>query len=1213
MRRAIIGALALLGAANSAHGQSSQVVAGRVLGDSITPLAGAIVSVTMAPDRMFKQDTTGPDGRWRIRFEKASGDYLVHIAALGRTSFRKRVTAPLSDPVVAVDATLASSVQQLTAVRVQAARPKPTREGDAFLPDGVSSEQMPAGVTGAVTADMAGDLAAMAGSIPGLALTPGGGVTAFGLDASQSSTTLNGLSFPGASLPRNANTTTRFTTSTYDPARGGFAGVETAVTLSPGNINTRRTANVVLDAPALQAGDRTSRLLGQRVTGGIGSIGGSGAWVPDKWYYNASLDIARRVSDAPTLVEADASLFPLAGVASDSVNRLLGTLAALKIPASAAAAARQRTNDKLSFALRIDHAPYLPQSFIANPRTWAVMALGNVNRSAAQGISLTATPGRGATNTTGYGLVQAIYSAYVTDYSLSETRTGVFVSRQEGTPYLRLPSGSVLVSSLLPDGSLGATTLAFGGNAALGSDDTQWNWDTRTDYQWFARPLHRMKFTAGSKVEGYRSQVVGNALGSYGYASLADLAANRPSSFTRTLGEPAREGTAWSGFASLGDQWRATPRLQVVYGARIEANRYLSVPAYNPALADALGVRTDAAPSRVHVSPRVGFSWRYGGDRSGYNGFGVSNLGTKVLAPSGLLRGGVGEFRSALSPQLLGGPSVSTGLPGSTRHVACVGQAVPSADWSQFMSDATSIPSSCLTSAGTLADAAPQVQVVDPSYDAARSWRASLGIMAVVRSIGISLDGNVSLNLDQPSVYDANFDGVPRFTSGGENRPVFVRETSIDPSSGFLSPVESRRSPAYGSVFSRRSDLRSVSRQLTIALSPQTNWGSYMLNVAYSLGSIRVNRRGFDAASFGDPRALEDARGDLDARHRFQLQAGKTFRRGFSFTMNVVTASGLPYTPLVSGDVNGDGMARDRAFVFDPATADPALAAGMRGLLASAPARARECLRSQLGRAAGINSCEGPWSASATARVGLMNAFGTFGRRVNAALSITNPLSGVDRALNGGNPRGWGASVSPDATLLIVRGFDARANRFRYDVNPRFGGTSLSQTTVRMPFRASLDVSFDLGPSHAQQQLERALNRGRAGRAGQRLSADSIRIRFSRNVPNVYTQIIEQSDSLLLSREQVDSLRAASARLVVKTTAIWQALGVELAAMDDQYDVKRATQLTEDATDAAWELAREQVPVIKAILSPLQFTMVPGTIQYLAKAKGKIQIRMYSY
>ena len=113
MSRAITGALILLVASGASHAQTTQVVTGRVMADSSTPLAGAVVSVTMAPDRILKQDTTRADGLWRLRFEQPSGDYLVHIAALGRTSFRKRVTAPPTDTLVTVNATLASSVQQL--------------------------------------------------------------------------------------------------------------------------------------------------------------------------------------------------------------------------------------------------------------------------------------------------------------------------------------------------------------------------------------------------------------------------------------------------------------------------------------------------------------------------------------------------------------------------------------------------------------------------------------------------------------------------------------------------------------------------------------------------------------------------------------------------------------------------------------------------------------------------------------------------------------------------------------------------------------------------------------------------------------------------------------------------------------------------------------------------------------------------------------------
>ncbi len=1208
-----VNVLLLVGGPSALAAQSTQVVRGRVLSDSTTPLAGAIVSVTMAPDRILRQDTTRADGRWRVTFTSPTGDYLVHIAAPGRTAFRKRVTAPATDSLVVVDATLALVIQELAPVRVEAQRPKPDREGDTYAPDPASSEYLPYGIYGAVTPDLAGNLAAIANAIPGLSIGPGGGISAFGLDPSQSSTTLNELSFPGATLPRNASTSTRFTTSTYDPARGGFAGVETAVTLSQGSINTRRTANLTLDAPMLQVSD--GRPLGQRVTAGQASIGGSGAWVEDKWYYNASIDLARRISDAPSLLGSDASLFPLAGVAPDSVARLLSTLSTLRIPASVSGAPTQNMSDKLSFAMRVDHAPYLPQSFSPSPHTWALVALGNVNRNGAQDAGLTSTPARGAQAETEYGLLQGIYSAYVTDYSLSELRTGLYLSRSKNSPYLRLPGGTALVSSSLPDGSAGEGALAFGGSDAE-REDTQWNWDTRADHQWYARALHKLKLTAGSRIDGYQSRDASNSLGAFGFASLADVASNKPSSFTRTLGPLDRDGAAWNGFASLGDAWKASPTLQIVYGARLEANHFLTVPAYNPALESALGVRSEAAPAHLHASPRLGFSWRYGGENSGYNGYGNSNLGTKLLGGSGLLRGGIGEFRSTLSPQLLSEPSAFTGLSDALRRVSCVGQAVPVPDWAAYATDASSIPTSCANGgAPLLTDLAPQVRVVDPSFDAPRSWRASLGGMSIIRTIAMNVDASASLNLDQPSSSDVNFAARQRFSLSDEGRPVFASASGIDPASGNFSTVDSRRSPAFGSVVSRTSDLRSVSRQITIGFSPEENWSQRMINVAYTLASNSGGARGFDGAAFGDPRTVEYSRGDLDVRHRFQIQAGRYLPRGFSLTMFVVAASGLPYTPVVSGDVNGDGIGRDRAFIFDPSSAaDPAVAGGMRALLASAPSGARECLLSQVGHAASRNSCEGPWTMNATARVGYLNAIGPWGHRVNAALGIANPLAGFDRLVHGQNDlHGWGTSISPDPTLLIVRGFEPQANRFRYDVNPRFGSTSLAQSIVRAPFRVSLDVSIDLGPPMAQQQLERVLNRGRGGRPGARLSADSIRARFARNVPSLYAQILHEADSLLLSRTQVDSLRAANDRWEKKVNLIWTPLANEFAAMSDAYDVRKATQMTEDATDAAWELARQEVPTIKAILTPLQLTLAPGQVQYLANAKGKIMIRIYYY
>ena len=72
--RALLAIAAQLAIATTSSAQARQTLSGRVLGDSSRPIAGAVVSVTMAPNRVLRQDTTRADGRWSVRFDSASGD-----------------------------------------------------------------------------------------------------------------------------------------------------------------------------------------------------------------------------------------------------------------------------------------------------------------------------------------------------------------------------------------------------------------------------------------------------------------------------------------------------------------------------------------------------------------------------------------------------------------------------------------------------------------------------------------------------------------------------------------------------------------------------------------------------------------------------------------------------------------------------------------------------------------------------------------------------------------------------------------------------------------------------------------------------------------------------------------------------------------------------------------------------------------------------------
>src|SRR5205085_9577566 len=78
-------------------------------------------------------------------------------------------------------------------------------------------------------------------------------------------------------------------------------------------------------------------------------------------------------------------------------------------------------------------------------------------------------------------------------------------------------------------------------------------------------------------------------------------------------------------------------------------------------------------------------------------------------------------------------------------------------------------------------------------------------------------------------------------------------------------------------------------------------------------------------------------------------------------TTTVVASSGHRYTPMVAGDVNGDGAINDRAFIPDPAAmSDTASAAALRSILANGSPGARACLHRQSGTIGSRASCQGP-------------------------------------------------------------------------------------------------------------------------------------------------------------------------------------------------------------------------------------------------------------
>lgn len=1186
-----IGVCLTLAAGTSSAQSRHEIVRGRVTDDSARVVRAANVIVTRTSDRAAKTAVTDANGDYSVDWTDGSGDYAVAVNAAGFQPFSTHVRrAPSGDSVLVVNVRLPRAVR-LGPVVTQARRATPDRDPANFGAGGTEASTFIQNTARRLAPDQAGDLTAIASMLPGVALAQGG-ISVLGLPPSQNSVTLGGLAFAGTDVPRDAATRLRVLASTYDPTNGWFSGAQTAVDLLVGAQFTQRTAHLTLDAPTLQYTDPISAKSGQRYTNMNASVGGNGQLFHDGWAYNYGLQADRKSADLASLLTADGDLLEHAGVDPDSAARAIGALGSLGVPASGAGIPTDAIDQSVSFLGRIDHAPYDWAQRAYTPTTYGLQVYAKTSRVGAQGLSPVITPGHGGSTSNIVAALTASLTSTVGETSLADVKSGVTLVRGSVDPYLSIPDGRALVVSALPGDTSATTvsTLQFGGNSGMHSDSRLFRWESVGQFQTIptSHPTHRIKLAADARFDQTAQDVFSNQFGTFTYSSLADLAANRPASFSRTLTLPTRRSGEWNGFVSAGDLWRASPTLQVIYGVRTDANRFTSAPALNPAVLSRFGDRTDAAPNSIDLSPRLGFTWQ--------------------ATPATTIRGGTGQFRNLVDASLLGLPSVSTGLPGTTQRLSCVGAAVPIPDWRSYSGDAASIPSACAGGAGPLADVAPNVELVDASYRAQRSWRSNLGFSSTVAKSVVSVDGVLSLNGNQPGTYDDNLARQSRFTLSDEGRAVFVPVSSIVDATGVLSPTAARVDSSFGRVVRIVSDLRSVSKQAIVTWRPfipdkaRRFFGDVV--ASYTLTDVRAQQRGFDGAAFGDPTVKEWARGDLDARHSFVVQA--VFRpfgdQRAMFFLSGRAQSGLPFTPLVSGDVNGDGLANDRAFIAD----SPAL----RSLIASTSSNVAQCLSSQIGQAAARNSCEGPWTATMNAGLHIGTDY-LRSHRLDLAINFANPLAGLDQLLHGSNLRGWGGPAVPDQTLYTVRGFDPTQNRFVYDVNQRFGNTRPTSTTLRAPFRVTLDVGIDIAPALADQLLDRWLRAGRAGQPGTKLAAPELAKRFATTVPDPFVELLQQSDSLLLSSDQVKQLQSVDTRYRAHIDSTWNALGAYLAGLPDRYDGSAASRRVDDATDDLWEFSRVEVQdELARILSPTQTAMLGGYAGMLFRARDRVHIRL---
>lgn len=1160
-----VGVLCVLSAGRQASAQSASV-AGTVTNASHAPVFGATIVATQTRSGASATMQSDSSGRYVLTLPSDSGTIDIVATAAGYAVTNVRASRSEDDATryTADIVLLRTNATVLGGVRVIAQRRSSLRTAPTDAGIGGSDRAMLGVTTQPVPGGAQGDVIATASAVIGVSSVPGadgqpGGFTVLGADPNRNAVALDGLQFNGGSVPRDLPVAAKVSSATYDVSRGGFSGGRVDLAILPGsNITTQRVRLAVSDN-TLQAGVGPGAARYQEFRQlGLG-LGRSGPLAVDRVYYRVAADIAYRRQQLPDLSTGGAERVGASEIEPATRASLLDAIAMLGVPISGSGAARAVTSGNALGQVDFHPRGERPRRLTATlgwravePSIYSAVAPGGFGGRLAD--VRTSLQGKAITSREGF---------------LIESDLGAAFGFIRSAPLTTLPEASVLV----PTRSGGLATASFGSPSAGIGETRRASVSGRSELTWKHPARHHLtKLTLEATLE--REGHVDRDLerGYYGFSSLADVSSNQPSSYHVRL-NPASVATSRAvAGAALGATWSPGPRLSVEYGARLDGQAFLGRHNYKASMTTAPSI-VSRLPHDVALSPRLGASWRYGHTRAG--------------TPRAALRFGAGRFVGVIpAASVLSSLSESGG---TSRDIYCAGAATPPFPSQPGMGS----PSSCRDgSSALLMSGAPGITFFSRSYRPTETWRGSINWSGLDWGTYLpEIELAYSRDRALPSFEDLNLAATPVFRSGGDARPVFAPVSAIDSVTGFISFSDSRRVSTAGFVRELRSDLSATAWQGTIGIIRQQLGGTFV-RVAYAYLRVNEQARGFDGGTASDPRFIVTGPGRNEVRHAIKSSVIASIPKVGALTVFGELRSGIRYTPLVLGDVNGDGLSNDAAFVFDPrSAAKTELASETERFLVGANYQTRRCVEQQVNRFAARNSCTTPWVASLDAKLQMKP--GALGLPSRATLSIEalNVPAGVDRLIHSSSPRGWGQVIVPDPYLYRVVGFSPGSKAFLYRINPDFGGRAFARYGAGSPFQLRVEVSVSLTRDPVKQELR--IDRARSVRP----STDTLLARYLVRYPNPFAALVQVGDSIALTRDQVERLKEEESAYLEDMQKLWQRTAslVSHNWSDEAVSAERIRQT--DRTAAA--IYTGSTARIRSILAGDQLQRLPPSVSFL--------------
>jgi len=556
--------------------------------------------------------------------------------------------------------------------------------------------------------------------------------------------------------------------------------------------------------------------------------------------------------------------------------------------------------------------------------------------------------------------------------------------------------------------------------------------------------LGRHVIMAGLSTEfmNFNFTSLSSAIGQYQFNNLTAFEAGTAARFIRSI--PLRPGgeTANFGVTQLGgyvqDRWQATPALTLTLGLRVTIPIFTTTPTVDSALlASPLAVNTgNFIGTSPQWSPRLGFNW--------------------ALDAATSLRGGAGLFSGNVPYSWVSFAYTQTGNDVVTLN--CSGAAAPA-----FNPDPATQPTACATA---VTPAVPTVTYFSPGFRQPQSLKLSLGLdHQLPKGFVLSLDALFDRGYDRMYISDVNLSG-PVGTLTGEGGRVEYGTIAASSQRGALpTATPGRVTPAFGPVLHNSNINGDYTWLATVQV--RRNFAQWLaLNAAYTYTDAKDHMSLRDAQTVSNY-GFVPVDGTLASRNlstsvfstpsKITVSGTANLPVGFAISLTYIGRSGLPYTYIVNGDANADGVG-NRAGAFDRQQNDPvyvpkdaadisvvrdSVTTGTTTVLVPDPAGLAKlesfissdpCLSTALGTLLARNACRNPWVNQLNLRLAKRFGFGG-SQGLNVTFDIFNFLNLLSSDWGLVRETGSFASAGGEnVPMLKLRGQDVAAGRNLYEV-----------------------------------------------------------------------------------------------------------------------------------------------------------------------------------